>query len=173
MSSRSMICRQWNAFLQPERRGRRSSTSNKKWVAFLSSASAAAALLVKQQDNLEPEQNNTDNINHNAISTLLHTRQRRQTTTVKCETIAPYKRVNQTPNNSSEFVLSPRRSLLNQHSKQRQVGDMYEKYDIDFKTVLGEGVSLYCCCAYLVYVLYFHFLRCCIFDNKTLAIVNL
>lgn len=169
-----MICRQWNAFLQPERRGRRSSTSdNKKWVAFLSSASAAAAILVKQQDNLEPEQNNTDNINHNAISTLLHTRQRRQTTTVKCETIAPYKRVNQTPNNSSEFVLSPRRSLLNQHSKQRQVGEMYEKYDIDFKTVLGEGVSLYCCCAYLVYVLYFHFLRCCIFDNKTLAIVNL
>ena len=161
MSSRSMICRQWNAFLQPESRGRRSSTSNTKWVAFLSSASAAAALLVKQQDNLEPEQNNTDNINHNAISTLLHTWQRRQTATVKCETIAPYKRVNQTPNNSSEFVLSPRRSLLNQHSKQRQVGEMYEKYDIDFKTVLGEGVSLYCCVHILLCMsMYYTFTFC-------------
>ena len=145
MAAKAAIRRQWNVFLQ----SRTARTSTSQWaasVAILASVSAAVAI--------HDDDSEHSGANPGSIDALLPPRTQRS---VRCEAeMFPFQRSSQISENSSsapvvfgpwksESSANSRKSLLRRHTKHGSEidTDMNEKYDIDFDTVLGEGVSNY------------------------------
>lgn len=155
--ARAALRRQWNALLQSEN----GSSSSHYWIASsiavaVSAASAAACAGDRDDD---------DSDRGGAAAVLLPPPRcaatRPAASIARCEPLLPYSRLSRGPtdssssNGESDMAFGPwqsvtssfaRKSLLHRHgsgsTNNERPMDMHEKYNIDFNTVLGEGVSL-------------------------------
>lgn len=189
MAAKVAIRRQCEALLRSEKV--RISASNNQWVAsmaVLASAAAAAAVANRSRDD-EAEKHPNAGMKYPVVP-----RRRVAPVVVQCEALQhqrqhqPYQRVSQRPNadNASSsssnggVTFAPwqsvtssasRKSLLHhrktKRGKKEREMDMHEKYNIDFNSVLGEGVSYFCCClrhsifVCMTFVLKFGYLHVC------------
>ena len=130
----------------------KSSEAN-KWVGgALCGGIAGISVAIIVTDRTEEQQHHAchHHIDHLYDKNSLLISSRRQHT-VQCEALLPHQRVNNNDMSSSkkdggvgkvaepwQSVLSSRKSI----SKVKKQMNMYRRYDVDFETVLGEGVSL-------------------------------
>ena len=126
----------------------KSSEAN-KWVGGALCGGIAGIIIT---DHTEEQQHHAcHQIDHSFDKNSLLISSRRQHT-VQCEALLPHQRVNNNDMSSSkkgggvgkvaepwQSVLSSRKSI----SKVKKQMNMYRRYDVDFETVLGEGVSLF------------------------------
>ena len=129
----------------------KSSEAN-KWVGgALCGGIAGISVAIIVTDHTEEQQHHAcHHIDHLYDKNSLLISSRRQHT-VQCEAVLPYQRVNNNDMSSSkkgggvgnaepwQSVLSSRKSIS---KVKKQKMNMYRRYDVDFETVLGEGVSL-------------------------------
>ena len=152
MAARASIRKQWKTFLKSEK-GRGASN---EWVASIAILASAAVSVAALSD--DKEHTNSGRVDKSAAIEALLSSQRSQHV-VQCEGFMQYQRLSQRPGgDASDAAFEPwhsvtsansRRSLLHRQSKHHNHGDgekakdmdMHEKYDIDFNSVLGEGVS--------------------------------
>jgi len=124
MSSR-FIQRQWkNAFIS--RSAAETVSSDRNWALLI------APLVILANGSFY-----NDDDDDTYTNTLIHPHQCNTRQTVKCEALSQHRRINERPTTSSiEHKIG---GVGNNKCRHRSV--MSSKYDVDFKTVLGEGVS--------------------------------
>ena len=136
MSSR-FIQRQWkNAFIS--RSAAEAVSSDRKW-ALLIATTGAVILANGSFYNDDDDDNDTlQKINKSYTNTLIYSHQCNRRQTVKCEALSQHRRLNERPTTSS---IEHKRGGVGNNKCRLHRSVMSSKYDVDFKTVLGEGVS--------------------------------
>lgn len=131
MSSR--FIQQWkNVFIS--RSAAEAVSSDKKWALLI------APLVILANDsfyNDNDDEYTSQKIKPCTNTLIYHHKCNRRRQTVKCEAPSQHRRINERPTTSSiEHKIG---GVGNNKCRHRSV--MSSKYDVDFKTVLGEGVS--------------------------------
>lgn len=133
MSSPSrFIQRQWkNTFIS--RSAAEAVSSDRKWALLI------APLVILANDSFynDDDDDTLQKIKSYTNTSLIFPHQCNRRQTVKCEALSQHRRINERPTTSSiEHKIG---GVGNNKCRHRSV--MSSKYDVDFKTVLGEGVS--------------------------------
>ena len=128
MSSR-FIQQQWkNVFIS-----RSAAEADRKWALLI----APLVILANGSFYNDDDDDTLQKINKSYTNTLICPHQCNRRQTVKCEALSQHRRLNERPTTSSiEHKIG---GFGNNKCRHRSV--MSSKYDVDFKTVLGEGVS--------------------------------
>ena len=133
--SSGFIQRQWkNAFIS--RSAAEAVSSDRKWALLM--VIMANGSFYNDDDDVTLQKIKS------CTNTLIYPHQSNRRQTVKCEALSQHRRLNERPTTSSiEHKIG---GVGNNKCRHRSV--MSSKYDVDFKTVLGEGVSslVVCCC---------------------------
>ena len=133
MSSR-FIQRQWkNAFIS--RSAAEAVSSDRKWALLI------APLVILANDSFynDDDDDTLQRINKSYYTnTLIYPHQCNRRQTIKCEALSQHRRINERPTTSS---IEHKIGGVGNNTKCRHRSVMSSKYDVDFKTVLGEGVS--------------------------------
>jgi len=130
MSSR-FIQQQWkNVFIS--RSAAEAVSSDRKWALII----APLVILANGSFYNDDDDDTLQRINKSYTNTLTHQCNRRHT--VKCEAPSQHRRINERPTTSS---IEHKIGGVGNNTKCRHRSVMTSKYDVDFKTVLGEGVS--------------------------------
>ena len=138
--SSGFIQRQWkNAFIS--RSAAEAVSSDRKWALLIATT---GAVILANGSFYNDDDDTLQKINKSYTNTLIYSHQCNRRQTVKCEALSQHRRLNERPTTSSiEHKIG---GVGNNKCRHRSV--MSSKYDVDFKTVLGEGVSslVVCCC---------------------------